>query len=469
MEDQKTTFDRLGSWINNSIMLKLMIITFLMLLLLIPTSMIQSIIYEREMLNEQASLEVSSKWGNRQTINGPILTLPVVYEYQEKEKEDDKEKIKTYQRTEYFHILPNDLTINGDIAPRVLKRGIYESVVYESDLILNGHFNISPDKIQERVKQQNFKAIRWDKAFLTLGISDLRGIQEQLTIKWLDSNLDVQSGTKINPIIGKGVTASLPSLNNFKTTKHTFKLKLAIQGSQNLSLIPLGEITNVALASNWDAPSFDGSFLPDSRKVTENGFEASWKVLQLNRNIPQYWQGNNTQFSINESAFGVTLMSTVDDYKKSVRSAKYAVMTIALTFLMFFLVEVINKRKIHPFQYALVGLGLCLFYVLLVSISEHTNFNIAYGVSTMGIIAMIGLYSISVLKVKKLSTLLSTALAGIYAFLFVTLQLSDYALLMGSMGLTLILGLTMYFTRNIDWYKLNISTQNSQALKHQNG
>lgn len=469
MEDQKTTFDRLGSWINNSIMLKLMIITFLMLLLLIPTSMIQSIIYEREMLNEQASLEVSSKWGNRQTINGPILTLPVVYEYQEKEKEDDKEKIKTYQRTEYFHILPNDLTINGDIAPRVLKRGIYESVVYESDLILNGHFNISPDKIQERVKQQNFKAIRWDKAFLTLGISDLRGIQEQLTIKWLDSDLDVQSGTKINPIIGKGVTASLPSLNNFKTTKHTFKLKLAIQGSQNLSLIPLGEITNVALASNWDAPSFDGSFLPDSRKVTENGFEASWKVLQLNRNIPQYWQGNNTQFSINESAFGVTLMSTVDDYKKSVRSAKYAVMTIALTFLMFFLVEVINKRKIHPFQYALVGLGLCLFYVLLVSISEHTNFNIAYGVSTMGIIAMIGLYSISVLKVKKLSTLLSTALAGIYAFLFVTLQLSDYALLMGSMGLTLILGLTMYFTRNIDWYKLNISTQNSQALKHQNG
>ncbi|MEM9299613.1 MAG: cell envelope integrity protein CreD, partial [Bacteroidota bacterium] len=333
MEDQKTTFDRVGSWINNSIMLKLVIITFLMLLLLIPTSMIQSIIYEREMLNEQASLEVSSKWGNRQTINGPILTLPVVYEYQEKEKEDDKEKIKTYQRTEYFHILPNDLTINGDIAPRVLKRGIYESVVYESDLILNGHFNISPDKIQERVKQQNFKAIRWDKAFLTLGISDLRGIQEQLTIKWLDSDLDVQSGTKINPIIGKGVTASLPSLNNFKTTKHTFKLKLAIQGSQNLSLIPLGEITNVALASNWDAPSFDGSFLPDSRKVTENGFEASWKVLQLNRNIPQYWQGNNTQFSINESAFGVTLMSTVDDYKKSVRSAKYAVMTIALTFL----------------------------------------------------------------------------------------------------------------------------------------
>ena len=469
MEDQKTTFDRLGSWINNSIMLKLMIITFLMLLLLIPTSMIQSIIYEREMLNEQASLEVSSKWGNRQTINGPILTLPVVYEYQEKEKEDDKEKIKTYQRTEYFHILPNDLTINGDIAPRVLKRGIYESVVYESDLILNGHFNISPDKIQERVKQQNFKAIRWDKAFLTLGISDLRGIQEQLTIKWLDSDLDVQSGTKINPIIGTGVTANLPSLSDFKTTKHTFKLKLAIQGSQNLSFIPLGEITNVALASNWDAPSFDGSFLPDSRKVTENGFEASWKVLQLNRNIPQYWQGNNTQISINESAFGVTLMSTVDDYKKSVRSAKYAVMTIALTFLMFFLVEVINKRKIHPFQYALVGLGLCLFYVLLVSISEHTNFNIAYGVSTMGIIAMIGLYSISVLKVKKLSTLLSTALAGIYAFLFVTLQLSDYALLMGSMGLTLILGLPMYFTRNIDWYKLNISTQNSQALKHQNG
>lgn len=469
MEEKNTTLDKVGSWISNSVMLKLAIITFLMLLLLIPTSMIQSIIYEREILNEQASLEVSSKWGHSQTINGPVMTIPIIYEYQEKEKKDKEEKIKTYQKTEYFHLLPDDLSINGDVAPQVLKRGIYESVVYESKLFISGNFHVSLEKIKHKVKQQNMKEIRLDKAFLTVGISDLRGIKEQLSIRWLDQPIPVESGSRIRNMIATGVTAILPDLAKSDVENQKFELLLDIQGSQNLSFVPLGKVTTVNLKSDWHSPSFDGSFLPDFRDVNENGFTADWKVLQLNRDIPQYWQGSNIGQSMHEAAFGVTLMSTVDDYKKSVRSAKYAVMTIALTFLMFFLVEVINKRKIHPFQYALVGLGLCLFYILLVSISEHTNFNIAYGISTAGIITMIGLYSVSVLKVKKLSALLSVALAGIYAFLFVTLQLSDYALLMGSLGLTLILGLTMYFTRNIDWYKLSISTQNSQTLEHQNG
>ena len=155
------------------------------------------------------------------------------------------------------------------------------------------------------------------------------------------------------------------------------------------------------------------------------------------------------------SAFGVNLIMPLDDYQKSMRSAKYAAMTIALTFLIFFLVEILNGRKIHPFQYVLVGLGLVLFYVLLVSISEHSNFNLAYLISSVAIVSMITLYSYSIFRVRKLTLLLFATLVGIYGFLFVTLQLADYALLMGSAGLTLILGLTMYFTRNVNWYKLN--------------
>ena len=160
-----------------------------------------------------------------------------------------------------------------------------------------------------------------------------------------------------------------------------------------------------------------------------------------------------------ESSFGVDLIKPIDDYQKSLRSAKYAAMAIALTFLIFFLVEILNKKKIHPFQYALVGLALCLFYILLVSISEHSNFNIAYGISSVGIVVMISLYSLSVFKKLNLSLILISTLCGIYGFLFVTLQLADYALLMGSIGLLLILGLTMYFTRNINWYKLNMETE----------
>ena len=148
-------------------------------------------------------------------------------------------------------------------------------------------------------------------------------------------------------------------------------------------------------------------------------------------------------------------MLPIDDYHKSMRSAKYGVMCIALTFLIFFLVEILNKRRIHPFQYALVGLGLVLFYVLLVSISEHSNFNLAYLISSIAIVSMISLYSLSVFKEKKLSLLLLLTLIAVYGFLFVTLQLADYALLMGSIGLTLILSATMYFSRNINWYNLN--------------
>ena len=134
-------------------------------------------------------------------------------------------------------------------------------------------------------------------------------------------------------------------------------------------------------------------------------------------------------------------------------------MTIALTFLVFFLVEILNKRKIHPFQYALVGLAICLFYILLVSISEHSNFNFAYGLSTIGIVTMISLYSIGIFKSRKFTFFLIATLTGIYGFLFVTLQLADFALLLGSIGLTIILGLTMYFTRNVNWYKLNVETE----------
>jgi inner membrane protein len=191
--------------------------------------------------------------------------------------------------------------------------------------------------------------------------------------------------------------------------------------------------------------------------VSENGFEATWKVLELNRNYPKQWTGSNHSTQLSESAFGVDLILPLDDYQKSMRSAKYAVMTIALTFLIFFLVEILNGRKIHPFQYILVGLSLCLFYILLISISEHTNFNIAYLISAVGVVAMIGLYSLSVFKNMRLTFLLLVTLTSIYGFLFITLQLADYALLMGSIGLAIILAVTMYATRNINWYKLSIT------------
>jgi inner membrane protein len=445
MKEENTSIEKISNWIKNSVTLKIITVTILMLLLLIPSSMIKSTITEREDLNKIAISEVSSKWAESQQINGPILTIPIIYEYQN----EDKKVLST----KYFHILPENLHINGKIEPEKLRRGIYEVVVYKSNLTISGNFTFD-----QKIDRTNLKEINYDKSFLTIGISDLRGIEDHIVFNWNNQDLKVQPGSKISQTIYSGLTINLPSIEKIINKTVDFKFNLNLQGSQNMSFVPLGNTTEVNIVSSWPSPSFNGNFLPDFREVTKEGFSASWKILQLNRNFPQAWIGSDQSEKINNSAFGVNLIVPLDDYRKSMRSAKYAAMTIALTFLIFFLVEILNKRKIHPFQYALVGLAICLFYILLVSISEHLSFNLAYCISTLAIVLMISLYSISVFKVLKLSFLLMVTLIGIYGFLFVTLQLADYALLLGSIGITLILGLTMYFTRKINWYKLNIAT-----------
>lgn len=443
---ENSPIEKVNNWIKNSVTLKLITITILMLLLLIPASMINSIIDEREQLNSHATAEVSSKWAEKQQINGPILTIPLIYEY-----EKDTKIITT---TRYWYILPENLKVDGEIEPEKLRRGIYEVVVYKSNLSVSGNFLF--DQYPDR---SNLKEIKYDQSFLTIGISDLRGIKNQIAVKWGDQSLSVKPGSKISDLIYSGVTIDLPNLENLINQSVNFDFQLDLQGSQNMSFVPIGSSTEVQLKSGWKSPSFDGNFLPDSRELNDDGFSARWSILQLNRNFPQSWVNTDQSNKMNAAAFGVNLILPLDDYQKSMRSSKYAVMTIALTFLIFFLVEILNKRKIHPFQYALVGLALCVFYILLVSITEHSNFNFAYGISAFGIVSMITLYSLSIFQARKLTILLVSTLLGIYGFLFVTLQLADYALLMGSLGLTLILGATMFFTRRINWYNLNIETE----------
>ncbi|RED93036.1 cell envelope integrity protein CreD [Marinoscillum furvescens] len=443
MENKNKPMQTVGTIFKNSITLKLITVTILMLLLLIPTSMIKSIITEREELNQAATEEVSSKWANEQLLNGPILSIPLHYEYQT--NGEKKSAIKM------LNILPDELNINGIVNPQNLKRGIYKIIVYQSEINISGQFRITGD-----FDVKGLTEIQYDKAFISMGISDLRGIKSQLNLNWDSKELEVIPGSKIPDLISSGVTFAIPDLKEKANKPIPFSLKLNLQGSKNLSFVPIGNHTKVNISSNWNSPSFDGSFLPDSRSISETGFDAEWTILQLNRNYPQQWIGQGYPKQMNSSSFGINFLKPLDDYQKSFRSAKYAAMTIALTFLIFFLVEVLNKRKIHPFQYGLVGLALCLFYILLVSISEHSSFNFAYAVSALSVIVMIALYSRNVFKKMKLSMVLAATLIAIYGFLFVTLQLSDYALLLGSVGLMVILGLTMYFTRKIDWYEVTM-------------
>lgn len=442
MTPEEKPIDRLSNWVRSSVTLKLMIIAFISLFLLIPSSMINSIIQERESLNWQAVTEVSSKWAGQQQINGPILTIPLLYEHFEGTERNIQ--------TRYFHLLPEDLDIQGSIEPQKLRRGIYEVAVYKSRLAISGSFDL-----QTKFDEDGLLAVKYADAFLSIGISDLRGIEEEILFNWDQQKLEVDPGVNISGLFTSGITIPLPDLEEQLEKTVAFDFDLNLQGSQNLSFVPLGNTTDVAISSDWTSPSFNGSFLPDQREITEQGFQANWKILQLNRNYPQSWM-NNLQFNaINGSSFGVDLLVPLDDYQKSMRSVKYGIMTIALTFLTFFLIEVLNKKKIHPFQYILVGLALCLFYILLVSISEHTSFNSAFLVSASAVVSMITLYSATIFKRKKLTIFLLAILIGVYSFLFVTLQMADYALLLGSLGLTIILATTMYFTRNVNWYKVS--------------
>lgn len=439
-----------NSILKNSVTTKVAIIGVLILLLLIPMSMIESIIVDREHQREKAIKEVSNKWAGKQTITGPVLTIPMSYEVMV------NKQIVT--KKENLHILPEDVIYKSTIEPKKLHRSIYEIVVYQSGLVTNGNFKLPDFSIYT-----DSKKIHFDKAYISIGISDLKGIKNKIALNFNGEKTRVTPGVKVN-FIDSGITIPLPDLTPLVSKIIPFDFNMKLQGSQSISFVPVGNNTKVEINSPWDSPSFFGNFLPDNRIVTKDGFKASWNILELNRNFPQVWLNNEHTKKMQNAAFGVNLKLPMDDYQKTIRSAKYSVMIISLTFIMFFLVEALNKKKIHPLQYILIGAALCIFYILLVSISEHSNFNLAYLISAAAVISLITLYAHSAIKEFKITALILFVLLTIYGFVFVILQLSDYALLMGSIGLLVIIGLTMYATRNINWYTINFENNPKNPL-----
>ncbi len=247
-----------------------------------------------------------------------------------------------------------------------------------------------------------------------------------------------------------GISLTLAQ-NDIQNMPADFAIQLQLKGSSAISFAPLGETTLVNLASNWNDPSFKGLFLPTERSISEKGFTAQWKVLNYNRDFPQHW--TNNAYDLKTSDFGVTLVDMADHYQKNERSAKYGILIIVFVFLSFFLNEIITKQRVHPFQYILVGFALLIFYLLLLSFSEHVGFNRAYLISALSVIAMVLAYSRSFLKTWLSSLTLTGILSLVFLFIFILLQLESFALLVGSIGLFLILGLTMFFTRKINWYE----------------
>ena len=412
--------------------LKLLLIAGMCVAFLIPQALIQNLVSERQSTESNAENEVFEKWGGSQTLTGPFIE--VTYSW----------NASTERHT--MILLPETLEVKGVVSTKALKRGIYDFTTYETELDLTGQFKLPKDFD----KNQHDKTWHFEDARVIVDITNLRGLRDNVTFNLDGTKYDMEAcGEYWN---GLSCPTDLSCLLEGKTID--FAVTIPFKGSGNLMFAPLGQTTVINLNSDCTTPSFNGYYLPDERQVNDNGFQASWKVLAINRDYPQFFSRNSDNHrQLSSSTFGVNLKVPVEQYQQTDRAIKYAFLIILLTFAAVFFVEMRKSTPIHPVQYLLIGIALIIFYTLLLSFSEHINFGLSYLIASVMTIGMIVVFMASIAKDKKTALGIGILLTVLYAFIYVLLQLESYALLVGSVGLFIILGIAMFATQKIDWYK----------------
>ena len=453
-------------WQKSKWIVKGCIIGLMAILFMIPLMYVKELIQEREERQQEVTSEISSKWAGPQNIAGPVLCIPFIQSYT-----DTAGKIVSSKHIASF--LPEDLTISSTVNPTEKHRGIFKVMLYNSKTTIKGSFGKLPI---EKLNIATDKFI-WPEAFVKLSLSDIKGLNDPVKLKWKDTLLELLPQNEFN---AKGLSSSVAATSLNDVQNLSFSAEIDLKGSQLLLFTPLGKSTTVNISSSWQEPSFNGSALPQASELSNSGFTATWKSMAHTRDFPQQWiddvvkvdsyippsslpatetdiirTGSTTDAyspaSVSNAAFGVNLYIPVNGYQKTMRTVKYALLCILLTFAAFFLIETVHKKSAHPFQYGLVGLALVLFYTLLLSFSEYTGFNAAYLIASVATIGLIGWFVRGILQSKKPATILSIVLVLIYSYVFSILQLEDYALLFGSIGLFLTLAVIMYFSRKISW------------------
>ncbi len=450
-----------------STMIKLVGVGALVLVLLIPLAMITGVLRERLQRRTEAVADITSSWGGEQNVVGPVLGIPYQYKFKtikDVAAPDGKMERREVEEngTAVAYFLPETLHITGDVGTQMLHRGIYDAAVFRAQVKLDGTFappDFGPLKI-------DLKDVQWKDAFVTIAVNDLRGTREALMLDWGGSKHALLPGSQV-PGYTTGATAFLGS-DQPVGTEIRFSIPLDFNGSEGIYFAPFGVQNEAALKSNWPDPAFRGAFLPADRSISTDGFNAKWKVSYYGRDYPQSWtsRSGNERFtvpSVTNSRFGVQLLSILDAYRYVERSIKYGVLFLVLVFTTFFLFEVTARQKIHPFQYLMVGAALCLFYLLLLSISEFIGFSWAYLIAAIASTALITWYCRFFLGGGARTLMIGAGLAGVYTFLYITLRQQDYALLMGAIALFIVLAIVMYVTRKVDWYARDAGQLSSEG------
>lgn len=422
----------------NPLTIKFAAIFFITLLLLIPITLISNLIEEREWRHQEVKNDIANSSSRAQKIMGPLLLV----RYWHIEKSDDKETKKL--KTKFF--LPHELTIDSDMKTFEKKRGIYSALLYRSLTQISG--SIDTTLLTPYLNKH------LDSVNLVVAVSDMRGIGVDTQARINNKLIDIKPGTLLSGL-SEGIHISLTPTQLKEHTSIQFDLSMPLLGMESLDFVPIGNKSQISIIADWPHPSFKGKYLPLQSNIDASSFSAQWQTSYFTTNIAQLMSQCIYRAKCDElksRSLGVNLIDPVDHYLKSHRSINYAFLMIVLAFACFFILEIIRKQPIHPIQYGFVGLALALFYLLLLSLSEHLGFNMAYGISASASTVLLTYYVASMLNNKIHTIVFATALSSLYALMFILLGAEDYALLLGSLLIFSVLSLIMLMTKNLDWY-----------------
>lgn len=428
--------------------LKGLTIFLLVILLLIPLGLITKTIDERRFRNSDTEVNLLKEFGGEQVVNGPMLVVPYIdYIYNKK-----NEVIKEDKHVAYF--FPESLSINANVDPEIRNRGIYNFLLYRGDIEFSGNIKADFNRISGDVD-----LILWDDAYIELEISDMKGLTSKPNFNVNGKQQLFESELTRSGIFPGGVSSSVDIDANNKEL--TFKGGFSIQGGKSISFVPIGKENSVKVNSSWDNPSFFGAYLPKNKSIIENeGFKSSYFIMAFNRDYKSEMtdkEFNDVPFYSNY--FGVKLLFPVDIYLLTQRSVKYGLLFIVLPFLVFFLFEIFSRIKVHPFHYLFVGITSSLFFLLLVAISEQFSFITGYILGAVAVAGLITYYSCYFLKSIKRGIVIFPTMLISYFFMYLMINSQDYALLIGSIGLFIIVGGVMVTTRNVDWYNVGVKVK----------
>lgn len=461
----------------NPVVRKILVLCTVVLVLMVGLWRVESLVQERGQTRQRATEGVMQSFSGPQALLGPLLHVACVEVWQEAQTKDEK-TTSVERRSEHVHTLaPSSLSVSGTASPEMLRRGLFAVPTYVLDARLQARWDdlepLRPPLHQRGARQECGAPV------LMLAVSDARGVRRARLL--LDGQERALKAGTFHPIYKQGVHTLLPDAVRHRGGALALELQLELAGTEQLALVPLGEQTDLHIRSPWPHPSFGGDFLPSQRQVSEDGFEARWRLSSLASTATQDVAAQKPlcAFAWGESASAATaeepdasrptghcvqsvrlrLIDPINPYSLADRATKYGLLFVLLTFVAVGLVELLQGRPVHPVQYLLVGSALSAFFLLLLSLSEHLPFAWAYLGASAACVLLLAYYGAHMLGRWSRGATLGAGIALLYGVLFVLLRLEQTALLVGSAALFVVLAAVMVLTRKVDWYGLGQAPQ----------